>query len=114
MPGHRPVLIAAAAAALLLAACGGGASGSTVPPLLPGEVAVDARDLTFSPNHLTVQQGQTVVFRMRDVVAHNVVADDFRSKDISKGIYKHRFDQPGTYSYKCTLHPTMTGDVTVR
>jgi plastocyanin len=29
------------------------------------------------------------------------------------GRFSHRFDAPGVYSYYCSLHPKMTGRVTV-
>ena len=111
----RRCLIAVAVAALTLVGCGGSSSGSSsIPPLLPGEVAVTAKNIAFSPEHVTIKQGQTVVFQFRDTVAHNATFDDFKSKDITKGVYKHRFDQTGKFSFKCTIHPTMTGDVTVQ
>jgi plastocyanin len=119
MPGRRHLSLVALtvlAAAILLGACGGGggSSSTAVPPLLPNEVGIEAKSLSWNPEHVTVKQGQTVVWRFQDTVAHNVVADTFRSKDILKGVYKHTFDQPGKYSFKCTIHPTMTGDVTVQ
>ena len=100
---------------MVLGACGGGSSSSSsIPPLLPGETGVVAKNVSFSPSHVTIQKGQTVVWEFEDTVAHNVVAGSFKSKDITKGVYKYRFDQTGKYSYKCTIHPSMTGDVTVQ
>jgi plastocyanin len=29
------------------------------------------------------------------------------------GTFGHRFDQPGSYRYLCTLHPNMTGVIEV-
>lgn len=44
---------------------------------------------------------------------HNVVADAFSSDVQSEGIFRHAFDQPGTYRYRCTLHGGMDGTVLV-
>jgi plastocyanin len=27
--------------------------------------------------------------------------------------FSHRFDVPGTYAYRCSLNPTMTGQIVV-
>jgi plastocyanin len=31
----------------------------------------------------------------------------------SSGTYRHRFDAPGTYAHRCTLHSGMKGRVVV-
>ena len=33
--------------------------------------------------------------------------------DTARTAFPHRFDQPGTYKYRCTLHPNMTGVIEV-
>jgi plastocyanin len=116
MPGrrHAPAAILSLVATIFLGGCGGGGSSSAATPLLPGEVGVLARNLAFTPQHVTAKVGQNVVWQFSDTVAHNVSGDGFKSKDLTKGVYKHAFTQAGKYSYKCTIHPTMTGDVTVQ
>jgi plastocyanin len=32
---------------------------------------------------------------------------------MTEGTFSHRFTQPGTYDYLCTLHPNMTGVIEV-
>lgn len=74
---------------------------------------------TFAPGNLTVKAGTKVTWLNDDVTLHNVVGDFFDStkqkKDgIGKGeTFTVAFDKPGVYKYKCTLHPFMTGTITV-
>lgn len=82
---------------------GGAADGKTV----------GLKDLKFKPEKLTVKVGDTVTWRWQENVLHNVVADEFKSENLSKGTYTHTFDQAGTYDYRCTLHPGMDGEVVV-
>jgi plastocyanin len=46
-------------------------------------------------------------------VGHDVKADGFGSPVRKSGTFSHRFDQPGTFQYRCTLHANMTGRVIV-
>jgi plastocyanin len=44
------------------------------------------------------------------ITAGSIVAG---SRHVSEGTFHHRFDEPGTYDYVCTLHPNMTGTIEV-
>jgi plastocyanin len=51
-----------------------------------------------------------------DAVTHTVTADDnsFNSGILPPGAsFSHTFDTPGSTSYKCLIHPFMTGMVVV-
>jgi plastocyanin len=115
----RPRRVLAALAGLLvlaLSACGtsGATSTTTAPPADQVGPTVTIQDLAYTPETLTVQAGATVTWIWRDgAIAHDVKGDDFRSQVISEGTFRHRFDQPGTYEYVCTLHPNMTGTIDV-
>jgi plastocyanin len=115
--GKRPHLILAALAAvvaLALSACGtGGASTAGTPADGDGRT-VAIEDLAFAPETLTVEAGETVTWVFNDgAVAHDVKGDGFQSEVKSEGSFRHRFDDPGTYEYVCTLHPNMTGTIEV-
>ena len=80
---------------------------------------VTLKDIAFSPRSLTVPRGATVTFAFRDGdTTHNVTSTGGRRfKTItnrSSGSPARTFRRVGTYRYACTLHPGMTGRITVR
>jgi len=80
----------------------------------PGDAVVDLVGLTFQPRTLTVPIGKRVLWRWTDSVVHNVVSDDFPgSKAQGGGTYAVRFDNAGTFAYRCSLHTGMEGTVVV-
>jgi plastocyanin len=113
----RPRLILVALAGLLalaLGACGTSGATTTAPAAEDGEPTVAIQDLAYTPERLTVPAGATVTWVWRDgAIAHDVKGDGFRSQVMAEGTFRHRFDQPGTYDYVCTLHPNMTGTIEV-
>ena len=79
------------------------------------EIAV--KETSFRPVTVSVPVGKEVTWAFEDHVAHNVTADDgsFGSPELQKGAFHHRFDKPGSVSYRCTIHPDrMKGTVNVR
>lgn len=77
---------------------------------------VDIRNTAFATASVKVAVGATVRWTNSDVAGHTVTADNgsFDSKDIAGGgSYSHTFTAAGTVSYKCTIHPEMTGTVIV-
>jgi plastocyanin len=112
----RPILAALAGLlALALSACGTSGATTTAPAAdNNGVPTVAIQDLAYTPKRLTVPAGATVTWVWRDgAIAHDVKGDGFRSKVMAEGTFRHRFDQPGTYDYLCTLHPNMTGTIEV-
>lgn len=70
----------------------------------------------FSPNPLKVAPGTNVTWTNNDAVGHTASANDgaFDSGTLpAGGSYSFTFTTPGTYAYKCKIHPTMTASVTV-
>ncbi len=69
----------------------------------------------FIPGTLTIRRGDTVTWSWRDgKVNHNVVASGFRSKVQSRGSFTVRFTRSGSFAYKCTVHPKMSGRIVVK
>ena len=85
------------------------------PALRPNEIAID--NFTFAPRALTVKPGTEVAWVNRDDVPHQVVAvhGRFASSPVldTAQRYAVRLRAPGTYTYYCSLHPQMTGRITV-
>ncbi len=71
----------------------------------------------FVPETLTVNAGDTVVWKNEDIVPHTATADgkSFNSKSIeSKASWKYVANKPGTYPYICAFHPTMKAKLIVK
>jgi plastocyanin len=99
--------------ALVFSACGTGDASTDAAGDNDGRTVV-IEDLAFAPETLTVEAGDTVTWVWRDgSIKHDVSGDDFASEVASEGTFRHRFDDPGTYDYICTLHPNMTGTIEV-
>ena len=107
--------------ALALAACGGGDDDTQ--PAASGACPSDAvtihmKDIKFDPETATAKAGQTVCWVNDDSVDHDAVADSgatFKSELFGKDqTFTTKVDQPGTVKYECTIHPGMTGEITVR
>lgn len=102
----------AAAAALAVAALPAGAAPTAV---TSASATVTLKGIAFKPRKVTINRGGTVRWLWRDgSVAHNVVGSGFKSRTQSRGSFSHRFTRRGTFRYRCTLHPGMTGTVVVR
>jgi plastocyanin len=89
---------------------------SAAPAAVAGAVAVHISNFTFGPKVATVKVGQTVTWTNDDDIPHTVVATDksFRSKVLDTGqSFSFTFTKPGQVAYFCSLHPMMTGKVTV-
>jgi plastocyanin len=69
----------------------------------------------FNPGEVHTGVGQEVLWIFRDSDPHTVTADNksFDSGEIRQGEFRLVFEQPGTYSYHCALHPDMKGRVVV-
>lgn len=92
-----------------------GGSGSATPGSSAGGATVDIKGFAFAPASVTVKAGEKVTFTNSDSVAHTVVGDGFDSGNIAPGAsWSNTFDATGTFSYKCSIHPAMTGSITVQ
>ena len=77
-------------------------------------VTVAVRALVFAPKKFDAKAKQKINFVWRENVAHNIVFDKtHKSPTQNKGIWTTSFDKPGTYKFKCTIHPGMVGEVKV-
>jgi plastocyanin len=104
---------------VLLAACviDIGGKGPDTPRPMPSDAhaVVTIADLSFSPSTVEIGTGEAVAWVWEDgVVPHDVAFEAGpESPQQSGGTWEHGFDEPGTYAYRCTIHPQMTGRVVV-
>jgi plastocyanin len=81
----------------------------------PASITID--NFAFSPATLAVAPGATVTVVNKDTAAHTVTAADksFDTGTIAPGATKtfNAPNKPGSYGYKCTIHPFMTAGLTV-
>lgn len=80
------------------------------------EAHVSIDNFTFAPATLTIPAGSTVTWTNADDIPHAVAASDtsFKSKVLdTDDHFSFTFRQPGTYTYFCSLHPHMTGQIIV-
>lgn len=109
---RRPPRIAAAALLLLplvAGACGGGSSNDA--PTAKG--AVDVLDNRFNPKTIDIAVGDTVTWTFKGAAAHNVTGPGFNSKTMKRGTFTNTFNSAGDYTYTCTIHQGMKGEVKV-
>jgi plastocyanin len=134
---HATSIVVAATLALTSAACaedepeadpppGQDAEADAAPSAPEDEPAttdaeVEAVNIAFSPESLTVAVGTTVTWTNQDVVRHTVTSGEPGDPD---GTFDEpldaegdtatvTFDEPGTFVYHCDLHRNMTGEVVV-
>jgi LPXTG-motif cell wall-anchored protein len=78
--------------------------------------SVSIIDYAFTPGTITVNAGDTVSWTNNgtDADGHTVTGSGLNSPLLHTGnAYSFTFSQPGTFSYACSVHPKMTGSVTV-
>jgi plastocyanin len=69
---------------------------------------------------LTVKTGTVVTWVNQDGVSHTITSDTgspvaFSSDSLSNGAsYTFTFTLPGTYTYHCSIHPSMKGTIIVQ
>ena len=77
---------------------------------------VVGRGVAWSPKTLEVKRGEVVEWKNSDIVPHNVRSDapQFASKTLDPGrSFKWKAAKKGSFPYRCTLHPEMTGTLVV-
>jgi plastocyanin len=81
----------------------------------PASVTVRMQNYKFVPNSITVPAGTEVIWVNMDSVGHTVTFDSLGiDESVSGGgQYSHVFDKPGTYNYRCAIHPSMIGILVV-
>jgi len=78
--------------------------------------AINIDNFTFNPATLAIAPRTEVTWTNKDDMPHTVVDTKGRFKSTTMDTdqsWTHRFDEPGTYEYLCSIHPQMKGKVVV-
>jgi plastocyanin len=90
--------------------------GTAPTPASAASAAVSAQYPYFAPAQVTINVGDKVTWTNQDMgISHTVTADQGafdRSLPAGQSI-SITFSTPGTFAYHCSIHPVMTGTVTV-
>ncbi len=112
----RPIGVALLSIAVLLVAVACSSSASAAArPVETNHVELPPSYL-FSPAAIQVPTGATVTWHNGDNFTHSVLVSGVGDQALVArpgDTVSLRFDKPGTYNYKCTFHPNMTGQVIV-
>ena len=72
-----------------------------------GKITIEMQDNRFSPQTLTIKEGQTVVWKNKDMYAHTVTGFGADAFVDSGRNYEYTFETAGTYDYICKLHESL-------
>jgi plastocyanin len=106
-----------AALGLMLTASVPGAAAAPEARRAPRTHTVTIDASRFEPARLTVEPGDTIVWKNIDMFPHTATSSTgaFDSKEIKPGTsWKYLAKKNGIFDYICSLHPTMKGSVRVR
>ncbi len=116
------------ATAAVLAACSPDPTPTPVATPLPAatptpeatkEGGVASEIVNFTHQDLAVSVGTTITWVNRDSASHTSTsrigsAGRWNSRGLRTGeTFTFTLNEPGTYQYLCSIHPSMTGTVTV-
>jgi plastocyanin len=86
-----------------------------------GVTEVVMLDTAYNPETLTVDAGTTVTWVNEDDFEHTVTSgtrdsptDLFDETVAADESFSYTFEEPGTYSYYCSIHPGMDGVIIVQ
>jgi plastocyanin len=92
-------------------------AGVSAAPAAGAKVEVRIDNFSFTPVVITVKPGTQITWTNGDDIPHTVVSDGkaFKSKVLATGEkFTYSPAKVGTYSYSCSIHPSMTGKVVVQ
>lgn len=85
--------------------------------VITGFFEAEIDSYAFAPDDLIIGVGTEIAFHNHDSVRHNASARDgsWRTDDVGSDQRTDAvvFDEPGTYEYFCTIHPSMVGSISV-
>ena len=104
---------------VLLAGCGSSSTttGATSTANVVITIVSENGAMSFSPASATAKVGQTVAWTNSDTLTHTATEDNgtFDTGGVNPGTASAPIAMPkaGTFPYHCSIHPTMTGTLTI-
>lgn len=96
-------------------------SGPATQAVVPQDAArqgdtfnVVIQDMAYSPETLTIREGDTVVWKNEDTAPHTITSSLFDENIIEGAIFSYTFEHSGTYDYHCKIHLNMKGKIIVK
>ncbi|KKS26046.1 MAG: Blue (Type 1) copper domain protein [Parcubacteria group bacterium GW2011_GWA2_42_11] len=72
------------------------------------------RENGFTPNFNAMAKGAKVTWFNEDKNIHTVIGDNWNSGQLTPGqTFSKKFDEPGKYSYHCSIHPSEAGELII-
>jgi plastocyanin len=88
-------------------------------PAVGGSTLIAIRDFAFQPNDVRIKAGNSVTWlncEPAGTPSHTSTSDQavWQSPLLAPGeTFTRTFDTPGVFPYLCSVHPFMTGSITV-
>ncbi len=82
----------------------------------PGLFGVQIMNFAFNPQNITIPVGSFIRWTNFDSATHTATSDTgvWDSGNLGQNqFYQRTFSTPGVFPYHCTIHPSMTGTITV-
>jgi plastocyanin len=112
----RLAIAAVTITVLTLAPAPSASAGPRTDPVAAGSIArVKMADGNlFRPRTVSIARGDVVKWVNRDNVSHTSTGSGWDSGNVAPGdSFRRRFRRAGTFRYRCSIHPSMTGTVVV-
>ncbi len=111
------VIITLIIGVLLLAGCNSNPPDVNDGQINQNEKNIEINGFAFSPQELTINQGETVVWTNKDSVKHSIISDagnELKSELFSTSeTFSDTFNSKGTFDYHCGAHPNMKAKIIV-
>jgi plastocyanin len=117
-------LFAAAALVAFATGCSGGGGATTAPTgaapsagtgTSAGGAVVVMKDFAFDNASPSMKAGESITFKNDDSAPHEIKIDGKDSGVIDPGkSWSVAIAKAGSYPFSCTIHPSMTGQLTVQ
>jgi plastocyanin len=78
-------------------------------------INISISNFNFNPSDISIKIGDTVKWTNDDQAPHQIFLLGFVSQVLNTGdSYSYTFKDGGIFDYHCNIHPSMTGNVSVK